>query len=532
MSQASTDPPAAPGYRVRYEPCPSRVRVVFNGVTVADSRRAVVQRETRLAPVYYLPREDVRMDLTTRTAYLTHCPFKGNASYWTLRVGEASAENALWSYEDPLPEAEPVRGYVAFYRNRMDAWYEEDEEVSIHPVTDAHEHGNPLVDWLLRDAWEATSIAELVARLARQLRAAGVPVMRMNLFMRTLHPQVMGAVHVWTREADAVEVTELEHRAAAEGRFLESPFVHVFEGRGGIRRRLEGEGAQLDYPILRDLAEQGATDYVVMPLTFSDGKIHALTLASDAPGGFGVESLGHLHELLPLVSRLVEVHALRHTARTLLDTYLGVHTGERVLDGLIRRGDGSVIPAVVWWADLRGSTTLAERLPRQEYLRLLNRFFDCTAGAVSEQGGEVLKFIGDAVMGIFPLEGQPDAGERALSAVREALARIDAFNAERDMSGADPVDAAIALHQGEVSYGNVGISGRLDFTVTGPAVNEVARLEGLSKQLGRRVVASDSFAKLVPGRLVSLGRYALRGVSDEREVFSLETSPGPESPGI
>jgi adenylate cyclase len=183
--------------------------------------------------------------------------------------------------------------------------------------------------------------------------------------MRTLHPQVMGAVHVWSRGQDDVEVFELEHQRAGESRFLESPFVPIFEGRGGIRRHLTGPEAQLDFPILRDLADEGATDYVAMPLIFSDGRIHALTLATDAPGGFDVASLGHLHELMPLVSRLVEVHSLRHTARTLLDTYLGVHTGARVLDGLIRRGDGDVIPAVVWWGDLRGSTALAERLPRQ-----------------------------------------------------------------------------------------------------------------------------------------------------------------------
>jgi adenylate cyclase len=323
LSEAPAETPARPGYRIHHEPCPRRVRVVFNGVEVADSRRAILQRETRLAPVYYLPREDVRMDLLARTDYRTHCPFKGNASYWTLSVGDQSVENAVWSYEDPLPEAEPVRGYLAFTRSRMDAWLEDEADVSIEPVTDPHAHDNPLVDWLLRDAWEATSIAELLARLARQLWAAGVPLLRVNLFMRTLHPQVMGAIHLWSRERDEVEVIELEHQRAAEARFLESPFVPIFEGRGGIRRRLEGPDAVLDFPILRDLAALGATDYVAMPLTFSDGRIHALTLASDAAGGFDVTSLGHLHELMPLLSRLVEVHALRHTARTLLDTYLG-----------------------------------------------------------------------------------------------------------------------------------------------------------------------------------------------------------------
>jgi adenylate cyclase len=510
-----------PDYRLSHEPCSKQVKVVFNGLTVADTGRALVVRETRLPPVYYLPREDVRMDLMTPTDYHTYCPFKGNASYWTLTVGDAVAENVVWSYEDPLNDAEPIRGYVAFYRNRMDAWYEEDHEVSIDPVTDVHAHGNPFVDWLMRDAWEASSTEELLARLARQIAAEGIPLMRANLLVRTLHPQVMGAVHVWTRDDDRVEHYELSHEVQEEERFLESPFAHIFEGRGGLRRRLTGADARLDFPILRELAEQGAVDYVALPLTFSDGKIHALTLATDAPSGFDVASLGHIHELLPLLSRLLEVHLLRHTARTLLETYLGRGTGERVLDGLIRRGDGEVIPAVIWWADLRGSTALAERLPRQRYLQVLNRFFESTAGVVIEHGGEVLKFIGDAVMAIFPLREYPDAGSRALDAADEALAFLSRFNAARSDPSEPALEIALALHQGEVNYGNVGVAGRLDFTVTGPAVNEVARLEGLSKTLKRTVVASAEFAKLVPGRLESLGRHELRGVSERQEVFGL-----------
>jgi class 3 adenylate cyclase len=401
----------------------------------------------------------------------------------------------------------------------MEAWYEEDNEVSIDPVTDVHVHGNPFVDWLMRDAWEASSTEELLARLARQIVAEGVPLMRANLLVRTLHPQVMGALHIWTREDDRVARNELSHQVQEEERFLASPFAHIFEGRGGLRRPLTGSDAQLDFPILRELAEQGATDYVALPLTFSDGKTHALTLTTDSPGGFDLASLGHIHELLPLLSRLLEVQLLRHTARTLLETYLGPGTGERVLDGLIRRGDGEVIPAVIWWADLRGSTALAERLPRQRYLQLLNRFFESTAGVVIEHGGEVLKFIGDAVMAIFPLREHPDAGERALAAAGEALAMVAKVNAERATPDDPTLAIALALHQGEVNYGNVGVAGRLDFTVTGPAVNEVARLETLSKSLDRPVVASAAFAELVPGGLRSVGHHKLRGVSAEQEIF-------------
>ena len=515
-------PPAArDGYRIGVEPSARRVRVVFNGVSVAESSRALVLRETRLPPVYYLPRDDVRMDLMEPTDYRTHCPFKGNARYWTLRVGERTAENVLWSYEKPLPEAEAIRGYVAFYRNRMDAWHEEGGEVEIDPVTDAHAHGNPLVDWLMRDAWEATSTGELVSRLARQLRAAGVPLARLNLLVRTLHPQVLGTAHLWSADTDAVRSIELSHAAGAEERFLASPFVPIFAGRGGVRRRLEGPDARLDFPILRELREQGLTDYAAMPLTFSDGQIHALTLASGAPGGFAIQDLGYVHEILPLVSRLAEVHTLRRTARTLLDTYLGVRTGARVLNGSIRRGDGEQIPAVIWYADLRGSTPLQERLGRARYLELLNAWFECTAGAVLEAGGEVLKFIGDAVLAIFPAADDPDAARAALRAAREVLARLERFNAARAAPDDPRLAAALALHLGEVSYGNIGVEGRLDFTVTGPAVNEVARLEELSKRLGKPVVASGSFAELVPGELVALGEHALRGVSGPRAVFTL-----------
>jgi uncharacterized protein (DUF427 family)/class 3 adenylate cyclase len=513
--------PAVPGYRIAFEPSPKRVQVVFAGTVVADTRHAIILHETRLPPVYYIPRDDVRTDLMTPTDYRTHCPFKGNAHYWTLTVGDQVAENAAWSYENPLPEALPLKGFLAFYRSRMDAWYEEDAEVRIDPVTDAHVHGNPLVDWLMRDAWEAASISELVARLARQLVAVGVPVHRLNLLIRTLHPQVMGTAHIWSRDADEVQEVALTHLRAQEQQFLESPFAAIFRGRGGVRRRLDAPEARLDFPILAEMRREGVTDYAAMPITFSDGQIHALTAATRAAGGFATEALGHLHEILPLVARLVEVHALRRTARTLLETYIGAHTGGRVLDGLVKRGDGEDIPAVIWWCDLRGSTGLAERLPRQAYLDLLNEFFDEAAGAVLRHGGEVLKFIGDAVMAIFPTRDVPDAAARALAAARATLAGIVEANVRRAAAGGPPIGVALALHHGEVTYGNIGVLGRLDFTVIGPAVNEVARLEALSKKLDRPVVASAAFARLAPEGLVSLGLHGLRGVSAEHEVFTL-----------
>ena len=525
----------ASDYRAVIEPSGKRVTVVFGGVTVADTNRALVIYETRLAPAYYLPVEDVRMDLMEPTDYRTHCPFKGDASYWTLRVGDRVAENAVWAYQQPFPEVAALAGHVAFYRSRMDDWVEESANVAIDPVTEDPQHGNALIGWLMRDAWEATSTGELTGRLARQLRGIGMPVARLNLLVRTLHPQVLGTTHLWTAAEDVVESSDLLHAVREGERFLARPFMLILERGGGVRRRLEGPDATLDFPILRDLRDQGMTDYAAMPMAFSDGQVHALSLATDAPGGFETAHLGHLHEVLPLLSRLVEVHALKRTARTLLDTYLGTRTGGRVLGGSIRRGDREVIPAVIWWADLRGSTGYQEHLERAHYLELLNDFFECTAGSVLTEGGEVLKFIGDAVLAIFPLHEDPGAPMAALRATRAAQLRLAMRNDSRADANTPALSAAIALHVGEVSYGNIGVEGRLDFTVTGPAVNEVARLEGLSKQLGTAVVASRALAALTPGELVSLGTHSLRGVADPMEVFTLRellrrNGGEPESP--
>ncbi len=516
---------AMPHYRLRFEPSTKRVKVLYNGVEVANSKEAMIVRETRYPPVYYLPRGDVRMDLLQRSPHRTHCPFKGNASYWHLTVGEQTVENAAWSYETPLEEAAEIEGYIAFYWNKMDALYEEDRVVAIDPGDSRHAHRNPFVDWLLREAWDAASSEELVDRLIRQLVEAGIPLFRFNLLLSTLNPQILSTAYVWKRGERSVSVRSLRHEVAQKAAYLNSPLVPIYQGAGGVRRRLEGPGARFDFPILEDLHGEGATDYVAMPLTFSDGQINVLTLASDRPGGFTAGDLGKVYEILPVLSRFFEVQALRHTTKSLLDTYLGQHTGELVLSGRIKRGDGQVIPAVVWYCDLRNSTRLANGMTRDAYLGLLNQFFDSAAGAVLAAGGEVLKFIGDAVLAIFPIEACPiktaRACERALAAARVLDAKIAAVNRHRQAEGEAPLGYGLALHLGEVTYGNVGAAERLDFTVVGPAANETARIAALCKTLKRSVLLSGSFARHVPDGLESLGQHRFRGVSGRHEIFTL-----------
>lgn len=398
---------------------------------------------------------------------------------------------------------------------------------------------NPVIAWALTEGWTITRPDQLTARLGMCLVAAGIPVVRLRVLIRTLHPQYLGANYLWRLGSDSVETTLPPHTIVADERFRKSPYAALFEGAGGIRRRLEGPAALFDYPVLLDLKNEGATDYVAMPLQFSDGRISALTVASNRSGGFAASELERLYEALPVLAHLYELHTLRLTAATILDTYLGHHTGERVLKGLIRRGDGEEIHAVIWFCDLRGSTALADSLPRRDYLDTLNAFFDAMAGAVLEHKGEVLSFIGDGALAIFPIMAAGDActdcpqhqtvAANALATAEDAISRVERLNAQRASSGLAPLGFGIALHLGDVMYGNIGTPQRLAFTVIGTATNEAARIEGLCGTLGQPLLMSAAFARFIAAgpagdRVLSLGVHALRGVRQPMEIFAL--APG------
>ena len=532
MTAAIAEAPAIHrGYRFDIEPVSERIRVEVGGVTVADSDRAVVMRETRLAPVYYFPQDDVRMDLLRRTDLRTYCPFKGNASYWSLEAGERVIENAVWGYEEPFEEAASVKGYVALYWEKMDAWYVDDVRM-LRPAAPTGADANPFVDWLVRKAPHAKTPDELVLGFAHMLVATGMPLWRLRVLIRTLHPQVLGSVYAWQSDTDELKVHHPSYEVLERREFRDSPYASVLRGEGGIRRRLDGPEPELDFPILEDLREQGATDYVAMPLKFSNGQLNIITLVSQAPGGFTTEDLGQLYEVLAMLARLLEVHAMHRIAGSLLDTYLGRNAGRRVLDGLIKRGDGEDKHAVIWFSDLRNSTMLSETLPRETYLALLNGFFDAVAGAIMDHGGEVLKFIGDAVLAIFPIDdpANPEpASANAIAAVREAERRLAVLDQERRAAGEIGLGHGIALHRGDLTYGNIGAAERLDFTVIGPAVNEASRIEGMCKELDRSVLLSARFAESFAGELHALGRHRLRGVEAEQELFTLPADETLES---
>src|SRR5262249_38427208 len=247
-------------------------------------------------------------------------------------------------------------------------------------------------------------------------------------------------------------------------------------------------------PIVAELRAEGITDYVVLPLVFGSGQIQAATWASRHPDGFDDRHLRVLRDLLPALAALLEAHELRRTTRTLLETYLGQQAGRRVLNGTIRRGDGETLAAALWYCDLRGFTAMSNELPRDELIAVLNDYFGCVTGPVHAHGGEVLKFIGDSVLAIFPIAADLDrdrafrtaeipagagACRTALAAAEAALADLERLNIARRAAGKAGLAVGIGLHTGGVMYGNIGAPNRLDFTVVGPAVNMVTRIEGL-----------------------------------------------------
>ena len=404
-------------------------------------------------------------------------------------------------------------------------------ETARPPASTALSGANPLVEWLMGEGWNIACPRKLIAGLGLQMIEAGIPVYRIRVNIRTLHPQFIGIVYGWQRDWEDVTEFTPTHAILEEERYLRSPYAAIFQGAGGIRRRLDMPGVVLDFPVLEELRDEGATDYVAMPLVFSDGRINAITLASNRPGGFSTAELETTYGMLPVLERLMELHATRRTARTILETYLGLHTGQRVLDGQIRRGDGEDIHAVIWFSDMRGSTALADRMPRPDYLNLLNSYFECMAGAILDHGGEVLRFLGDAVLGIFPIAtttSQPElcpehtgACAKSLRAAQDAMKRMDTLNRKRRDQGEPPLGYGIALHLGDLMYGNIGVTERLDFTAIGAAVNETARLEDMCKALHKPILISEELARLVPDKLVSLGVHGFRGVREPHEIFTL-----------
>jgi adenylate cyclase len=381
-----------------------------------------------------------------------------------------------------------------------------------------------ITDWLIDGARTTRRPEDALDTLCRRLVAAGVALWRVAVFVRTLHPNVMARRFVWRPGTNAIDISEAPYELAENPEYQASPMATVYEHGVVIRRRLVDPDCPMDYSVLRDFRDQGITDYLIVPLTFTDGAIHAASWTTRAPDGFLDAHVAALEAIAKPFTRLVEIWRLQRTATTLLETYVGKRSGARILAGHVRRGDVETIEAAFWYSDLREFTALNENLDPAALIELLNQYFEAVSSAAAARGGEVLQFIGDAALVIFPVgaDGRRGACRAALDAARAALDTVEDVNAKRAAAGQPTIRFGIGLHVGAVSWGNVGGVDRLGLNVIGPAVNRTARIETLTKSLGRPLLLSEDFAQAVGLACRPLGRFPLKGVAAPQTVYGID----------
>jgi adenylate cyclase len=386
-----------------------------------------------------------------------------------------------------------------------------------------------LIDWLIDGARSAKGRNGPFQEFCERLLPAGLPLARVALFIRTLHPDVYGRSFIW-RPGGEVAVSAADIDIEKTPAFATSPIAAVYRSRRELRCRLD-DPASRRFPYLDELRGEGVTDYVALPLHFTDGSVHVVTFTTKHQCGFTDDQLEALRRVAAPMARIVEIIMLRRTAATLLDTYVGNSAGERIMAGQIRRGHAEAMQAAIWLSDLRGFTALSDRLAPEIVVEILNQYFDCQVPAIREQGGEILKFMGDGLLAVFPIaSADADVGAvcaRVLNAAREARSNVVAMRHGSD-EAAERFRFGVALHVGDILFGNIGGSGRLDFTCIGPAVNLAARLEKIAGRLGRTVVASSSFAGLCARDWADLGEFAIEGLSSAQRVYGLHDETAAE----
>ena len=383
-----------------------------------------------------------------------------------------------------------------------------------------------LVGWLIDGARSSSNPAQRFAEICQRLAQAGLPLWRVGVFVRTLHPDILGVNFIWRPGAE-VAVGTAGHDLLDSPEFRSSPLAIVFgEGRE-VRHRLDQPS---NVSFFDDMRAEGVTDYIALPMFFIDGSVNVSSWTTKRPGGFSDDELATLRTVVTPLARIVEIITLTRKASNLLDTYVGNRAGERILGGQIRRGHHETMHAAIWLSDLRGFTALSDRLPAETVVEILNGYFDCQVSAIKTHGGEVLKFMGDGLLAVFPIDeyvgDEQQVCSRVLEAARQSRASVEAMHfpvgevVERFRFG-------VALHVGKILYGNIGGGNRLDFTCIGPAVNLAARLEKIAGRLHRTVVASERFAGICAGGWIELGEFPIAGFSRAERVYGLaDETPG------
>jgi adenylate cyclase len=376
-----------------------------------------------------------------------------------------------------------------------------------------------LLDWLLFEVGNTSDLAGFLGAFGSALEGNGLAVWRVTFHIPTFHPEQRAFSFEWT-SGGTTEVTPRAHGIEQTAAYLTSPLRAATESGKPLRRRLDAP--QPDLPVLTELRAAGATDYLMVPLKLLL-RTAGISFTTRRPGGFTDGNIAALETTAAAATPHISLRSIRLSAINLLNTYVGRGAGEHILAGQFRRGDGETIHAAIWYCDLRGFTRLSDALPRDELIAVLNQWFETMVRAVESETGEVLKFIGDGMLAIFPSRPD-DAGaccRAALRAARRALTAMDDLNDGRRAAEKNALHFGLALHIGDVSYGNIGAPHRLDFTVIGPAVNFASRLEEQTKLTGHSLLISQEFATAAGEKLQPIGRLHLRDIAEPQEVFTI-----------
>lgn len=389
--------------------------------------------------------------------------------------------------------------------------------------------------WLTRQGLAGTSQEDLLRDYCHRLAEAGVPLLRLHVAQRALHPKFGGIGFNWTRAA-GITAEHYEHTDTPIEAWLRSPFYMLLTN-GLDQWSSKLPQADMDrFPLLADVKAAGATEYFGAAVKFTDGPFDPvdpgnpgegmlISWTTDRECGFCPRDKALLTALLPHLGLALKSAANRQMASDLMRVYLGRDAGKRVLSGEIQRGSSRAIDAVICLFDLKGFTSLAEQLPGTALIEMLNDYFGIAVEAIQCHGGNILKFMGDGILTMFDLGTIEADAKAALNASSELQAKIRERNAERAAEGLPVADFTLALHAGEILYGNIGAENRLDFTVIGPTVNLTARISGMHASVGQSIIVSEDVRKAANGGtghdLVSVGRYMLRGVSAPIELYTI-----------
>lgn len=383
-----------------------------------------------------------------------------------------------------------------------------------------------ILDWLINETRGERFIDNILVEMCKRLLAAGVPVNRSSLHFRTNHPQWIGARILWVEGMEEAKINTFAYGVETTPQFLNSPVNEIHKGANEVRKNLEDLWEGDDYPFYQELRDDGYSEYIAWPIDHTFDKRHVVTFSTNRPGGFTGEHVDFLRDLLPALTLVSEIRLKNIMARTLLQTYVGPHASEQILSGVITRGSGTTVGAAIMICDLRDFTALSDLWPRDDVIQLLNDYFDAMSDPIERHGGEILKFMGDGLLAIFPLS-KPSACEDLLTAIREGQEAMAKVNEQHQRLGRDPLRYGVGVHVGDVMYGNIGSSRRLDFTVIGPAVNVASRLETLTKEVKRPVLLSRAFVEMATctEEMDNLGTFPLRGLGEPVEVFAFREKP-------